>query len=117
MEITLAFGIAVGGIFLSLALSKIRYRIRQFLEAFLLWTNKRFVYPLLLSHHRYLGPWSRANALLQSIYLVVTIFCLRYKVSSISKAGLRAANLSLINLVRSFLALLLTFSQISSAFP
>jgi hypothetical protein len=99
MEITLAFGIAVGGIFLSLALFKIRHRIRQFLEAFWLWTNKHFVYPQLLRRHRYLGPWSRADALLQSVYFGVIVFCLIYKVSSISKAGLRAANLSLINLI------------------
>jgi hypothetical protein len=64
MEITLAFGIAVGGIFLSLALFKIRHRIRQFLEAFLLWMNKHFVYPPLLRRHWYLGLWSRADVLL-----------------------------------------------------
>jgi len=99
MEITLAFGIAVGGVFLSLTLFMLRYHIRQFLEAFLLWANKHFVYPQLLRRHRYLGPWSRADVLLQSVYFAVIVFCLRYKVSSISKAGQRAANLSLINLV------------------
>lgn len=99
MEITLAFGIAVGGVFLSLTLFMLRHHIRQFMEAFLLWTNKHFVYPQLLRRHRYLGPWSRADVLLQSVYFAVIVFCLRYKVSSISKAGLRAANLSLINLV------------------
>jgi len=99
MEITLAFGIAVGGIFLSLALFKIRHRIRQFLEAFSLWTKKHFVYPQCLRRHRYLGPWSRADVLLQSVYFAMNVFCLIYKASSISKAGLRAANLSLINLI------------------
>jgi len=99
MEITLAFGIAIGGVFLALACFKIRHRIRQFLEAFLLWTNKHFVYPRLLGRHRYLGPWSRADVLLQSVYFAAIIFCLRYEVSSVSKAGLRAANLALINLV------------------
>jgi hypothetical protein len=34
MRINLAFGIAVSGTFLSLALFRIRHRIRQFLEAF-----------------------------------------------------------------------------------
>ncbi|KAG9231519.1 cell surface metalloreductase [Amylocarpus encephaloides] len=99
MEITLAFGIAVGGVFLSLTLFMLRHHIRQVMEAFLLWTNKHFVYPQRLRRHRYLGPWSRADVLLQSVYFAVIVFCLRYKVSSISKAGLRATNLSLINLV------------------
>jgi hypothetical protein len=102
MEITLAFGIAVGGIFLSLALFKIRHRIRQFLEAFSLWIKKHFVYPQCLRRHRYLGPWSRADVLLQSVYFATNVFCLIYKVPSISKAGLRAANLSLINLIPLF---------------
>jgi hypothetical protein len=102
MEITLAFSIAVGGIFLSLALFKIRHRIRQFLKAFLLWMKKHFVYPQCLRRHRYLGPWSRADVLLQSVYFGMNIFCLIYKVPSISKAGLRAANLSLINLIPLF---------------
>jgi hypothetical protein len=102
MEITLVFGIAIGGIFLSLALFKIRHRIRQFLEVFLLWIEKHFVYPQCLRRHRYLGPWSRADVLLQSVYFATSVFCLIYKVPSISKAGLRAANLSLINLIPLF---------------
>jgi hypothetical protein len=102
MEITLAFAIAVGGIFLSLALYKLRHRIRQFLEGFSLWTYKHFVYPQCLRRHRYLGPWSRADVLLQLIYIAVHVVCLRVKVSSISEAGLRAANLSLINLIPLF---------------
>ncbi|KAH8799661.1 cell surface metalloreductase [Xylogone sp. PMI_703] len=102
MEITLVFGIAVGGVFLSLALFNIRHRIRQFLKAFSLWANKHFVYPQCLRRHRYLGPWSRADILLQSVYIATNIFCLAYKVSGISKAGLRATNLSLINLIPLF---------------
>jgi hypothetical protein len=76
MEITLAFGIAVGGIFLSLAPFKIRHRIRQFLEAFSLWMKKHFVYPQCLCRHRYLGPWRRADVLLQSVYFAMNVFCL-----------------------------------------
>jgi hypothetical protein len=105
MEITLAFAIALGGIFLSLALFKLRHRIKQFLKAFSLWTYKHFVYPQFVRRYRYLGPWSRADILLQSIYIAANIFCLSFRVPSISKAGLRAANLSLINLIPLFSSL------------
>jgi hypothetical protein len=99
MEITLAFAIALGGIFLSLALFKLRHRIRQFLKAFSLWTYKHFVYPPLVRRHRYLGPWSRADILLQAVYIGANAYCLRFWEPPISMVGRRAGNLSLINLI------------------
>lgn len=102
MEITLAFAIAGGGILLSLALFKLRHRIRRFLKGFSFWTYKHFVYPQFLHRHRFFGPWSRADVLLQSIYIAGNVLCVAVKVSSVSEAGLRAANLSLINLIPLF---------------
>jgi hypothetical protein len=78
----------MGGVFLSLTLFMLRHHVRQFMEVLVLWTNKHLVDPQLLRRHRYLGPWSRAHVLLQFVYFAVIVFCLIYKVSSISTSAL-----------------------------
>ena len=60
-------------------------------------------YPYIVHRHRFLGPWTLADVLLQVIYIAGTSFCLAFRVSDIAKAGARAGNLSLINMAPLFL--------------
>ncbi len=58
---------------------------------------KYFVYPQL--RHRLTGAWNPAGVILGLLYSGVNVFCICFKVHSVWMAGLRAANLSLINLI------------------
>ncbi len=59
---------------------------------------RHLVYPQAISH-RYIGRWSRADILMQVIYVGVNVLCVCFKAPSLSSTGFRAANLSLINTV------------------
>jgi hypothetical protein len=65
-------------------------------------TFQHLVFPQLLYRNRYLGPWSRADVLMQSCYIAANAFCLGFKAVSLSEAGIRAAHLSLINIAPAF---------------
>ena len=100
IEITEAYAIAMGGFFILLILWNLRYRIRKVLAYLSVWVSKHFVYPQLLDRHRYLGPWTRADIVLQATYIILNGYCvITYRPESIGRVGLRAANLPLINLI------------------
>ena len=108
--ITEAYTIAMGGFFGLLILWNLRYHIAQFLESLSLWVSKLFVYPQLIDRHRYIGPWSPADVVLQLAYIIANGYCvITYKPESIRLVGVRAANLSLINLFPLFVGPYLSF--------
>ena len=57
----------------------------------------------LVRRHRFLGPWTLADVIIQLIYIASNSFCLGFRVSGVKKAGIRAGILSLINLIPLFL--------------
>ena len=67
-----------------------------------LFTSKHLTYPYVLHRHRLIGPWSRFEFLLQVVYLTINIFCLSFRLSGVAKAGTRAGNLSLVNMIPLF---------------
>jgi hypothetical protein len=102
MEITKVYAIAAGGVLLIFISVNLRpYIARSWATAALL-TDKYLTYPQLLHRHRFLGPWSPSSIGLQLLYIGVNVLCLWLHVPSIWTAGLRAANLSLINLIPLF---------------
>ena len=64
-----------------------------------LFSFKYFVYPQLLGRHRLAGPWNPAGIIAELLYSGVNAFCVSFKVRTVWMAGLRAANLSLVNLI------------------
>jgi len=70
---------------------------------------KHFSYPLVLERHRLIGPLTRADLFYHVSYMAVNIFCGTFRVSSIADVGTRAGNLSLINVMPSYLAYHLSF--------
>jgi hypothetical protein len=102
MEITQLYAIAAGGILLFLVLINIRPYVEAFLRAVSLPVSKHLTYPRIIHRCRYFGPWSRADVIIQLFYIAVNMFCVGFRVPNISTAGLRAANLSLINMVPNY---------------
>jgi len=99
MNITQVYAVAAGSFFLCLVLFRIRHYVNSFLKAVHLQASQYLIYPQLIHRQRYLDPWSWADGLLQLSYIAVNMFCIGFKAPSIYTASLRAADLSLINLI------------------
>jgi len=109
MNITQAYAIAAGGIFLIFVLANCRPHMAQLIKHVSLFTSKHLTYPHLISRHRFLGLWTRADVLVQLIYVAANVFCLSFQAPTVSQAGLRAGTLSLINMVPLFAGFHISF--------
>jgi len=103
MEITRAYATAVGGVFSIYFVIAILPYLMPFIEKISLFASKHLIYPQFIRRHQLLGPWTLTGIFTQLAYIAVNVFCFSFRVSSISNAGLRAANLSLINMMPLFL--------------
>ena len=109
MEIIQAYATAVGGVFSIYFVIAILPFLMPFIEKISLLAFKYLIYPQFLRRHRLLGPWTPADILIQLVYIAINVFCFSFRVSSISNAGLRAGDLSLINMIPLFLGPHLSF--------
>lgn len=60
------------------------------------------VYRNVLDRHRLLGPWSRAGVIIQLIYVIGNVSCLKFWNTTVSQTGLDAGTLAIINMVPLF---------------
>lgn len=109
MEIIQAYAIAVGGVFSIYFVIAILPYLKPFIAKISLFAFKHLIYPQFLRRHQLLGPWTLAGTFIQLTYIAINVFCFSFRVSSISNAGLRAGNLSLINIMPLFLGPHLSF--------
>lgn len=109
MNPTSIYAIAAGGVVVLLIVIKSLVSVEQVLRALALLTAKHLTYPYLVRRHRLLGPWSRADVLLQLIYYTINIFCMTFGVTSVKEAGARAGTLAMINMSPSFFGFHLSF--------
>ena len=114
MDVPQIYSTAAGGFFLVFIL--VNFLSRTVRERIALFTSKHLTYSYFIHRHRLLGPWTRSGILVQLIYIALNVFCLGFRVSTLPKAGLRAGNLSLANMIPllagphlSFLADILSF--------
>lgn len=114
MDVPQIYATAAGGFFLVFIL--VNFLSRTVRERIALFTSKHLTYSYFIHRHRLLGPWTRSGILVQLIYIALNVFCLGFRVSTLPKAGLRAGNLSLANMIPllagphlSFLADILSF--------
>ncbi|KAF2113725.1 hypothetical protein BDV96DRAFT_601202 [Lophiotrema nucula] len=98
----LAYAVAYGGFFMLLVCLAYRSQIARFSNSVRVLVTQHLVYPPIVHRHQHIGPWSRANVLLQLIYAGISCLCLTYKAKDIPSVGLRAARISLINLIPAF---------------
>ena len=117
MDLTAKYSLAAGGIFSLLLLAQLIPRIARLFGGVSIFVSKHVIFPYILKRHEVVGPWTRATVAVHLIYIAANVFCLGFHTSSVSKAGLRAETLSLINIVPlfagphlSFLADVLGFS-------
>jgi hypothetical protein len=102
MDITQKYATAAGGVFFIFTLVNLLPHITPLMGHISLFTSKHLTYPYLIYRHRFLGPWSPADGLVQLIYLTANVFCFSFRVATISEVGLRAGTLSLINMIPLF---------------
>jgi hypothetical protein len=102
MEITLIYAIVMSSSFCLLLLINslpLIARLARYLSPLVL---KHLIYRYILYRHPLLGPWSRADVLVQLIYIAGNICCFEFWDTTISQAGLRAGTLAMINLIPLF---------------
>jgi hypothetical protein len=78
MDISQAYAIVVGGSFCLLLLINglpLIARLVRYLSPPL---SKHLIYRYVLYRHRLLGPWSRADVLVQLIYIAGNIYCFEF---------------------------------------
>ena len=102
MEITQAYAVAASSIVMFSILANALPSITRFLKFISSFASQHLTYPYFLSRHRFLGPWTRGDVLIQLIYITGNVFCLSFRASTVSQAGFRAGTLSLINVVPLF---------------
>lgn len=109
MDIIQTYAVAAGGILFALFLINLLPYLASLWKHISLFTSKHLTYPYLLHRHRLIGPWSRAEVLIQVAYVTANFFCLSFKVLDVAKAGTRAGTLSLVNMIPLFAGPSLSF--------
>ncbi len=117
MDVIQIYATAAGGFFFVFIIVNLLSHTVRFREKISLLTFKHLTYSYFLNRHRLLGPWSRTDVLVQLIYITINVFCLSFRVSTISKAGLQAGNLSLVNMIPLFAGTHLSFLADLLGFP
>jgi len=100
MDIPQIYTTAAGGFFLVFIL--VNFLSRTIRDRISLFTSKHLTYPYFFHRYRLLGPWTRSGLLVHLIYVAINAFCLGFRDSAPSKAGHRAGNLSLANMIPLF---------------
>jgi predicted ferric reductase len=99
MDTSLVYAIVIGGSFLFLLLINGLPLITRLVRYLSPLVSKHLIYRYILHRHRLLGPWSRADVLVQIIYIAGNICCFEFWDTTTSQAGLRAGALAVINLI------------------
>lgn len=109
MDPTQVYAISLGIVFFVCVVVRGTIYLTWLLQRYNTFFAKHFSYPLVLKRHRLLGPLTRAHLFYYVSYLGVNVFCGTFRVSNIADVGTRAGNLSLINVMPSYLAYHLSF--------
>lgn len=102
MKITQVYAMAVGSAFLILLSISFLFYLVVLMKKVSLEVSRFLIYPQFLHHHQFLDPWTWADVLIQLTYIIINIFCISFQIFFISETGLRAGNLSLLNMISLF---------------
>lgn len=95
------YAIALGGILLTLLLTNVLPLVPSptFSNPPLFRQASRYLrYGYIVRRHRFLGPLTCVDVVLWVIYIAGNSICIGFRVDDVGKAGVRAGNLSLINM-------------------
>jgi hypothetical protein len=110
MDTIAVYALMIGSIWTIFLFINLLPYLTQIRERICLLAAFHLTYPYLIHRHRFLGPWNRANCLLQVLYLATNVLCLGFQASSIYESGSRAGTLALLNILPSFIGPNLSFS-------
>lgn len=96
------YAIAAGGSIVLLLFINSATHLTRFLGPCPTLIQKYFLLLTLVGRHRFFGPWTFAQVSFQLVYLIANIFCASFKVSTAKEASVRAAHLSLINMIPAY---------------
>ena len=99
MEPTEAYSFGLGALSLVFMFINFRPYFTRILEIGHVWTSEWLIFPQLLDRHPLVGPWSALDVAVQVVYTGANLFCIWFQATSAGVRGLRAAKLSLINMV------------------
>lgn len=97
------FGVTVGGILLLLFVLRARPSFTYLADPISVWVSKHLLYPYFLNRHRWVGPWTRAGAIICLIYGGLNIFLLLFQVKSEGDTNLKSGRLALLNMIPLFM--------------
>lgn len=60
---------------------------------------KHLAFSYVIERHRYIGPWTRLDVLVCTVYFAMNVFCVTFRVPSWPEAGRRAAAMCLVNMI------------------
>lgn len=103
------YGCILGGFFVLLLSIRCFPVIETSFHYISLFISKHMTLRLALRRHRFAGPWSRADVLIQLMYLVINLFLIGFRVTSLKQAGQQAGLISMINMVPLFFGFHLSF--------
>jgi hypothetical protein len=109
MDFPQLYAIAAGGVFVILIIIKHFPSIKRLIRLLILLASEHLTYPLVLRRYRFLGPWSRADVLIQLAYLAINIFLITFGITSFKDAWTRAGTVSVVNLMPLFFGFHLSF--------
>ena len=98
MELATSYAVALGGSFILLLLFRASIYVFYLLKPW-----KHFLNAPMVRRHRAVGPWTYTRVFMQLVYIAANGFCLIFNVSTAYQASSRAAHLSLINLIPTYL--------------
>lgn len=102
MDISVIYAMVIGSSFCLLLLINSLPLITRLAKYLPPLVSKHLIYRYILHRHRLLGPWSRADVLVQLIYITGNICCFEFWDTTITQVGLRAGTLAVINLIPLF---------------
>jgi hypothetical protein len=109
MDFPQIYAIAAGGVFVILIIIKYFPAIKRLIQLLVLLASDHLTYPLVLRRYRFLGPWSRADVLIQLAYLAINIFSITFGITSFKDAWTRTGTVSVINIILLFFGFHLSF--------
>ncbi|KAH7304619.1 hypothetical protein B0I35DRAFT_363151 [Stachybotrys elegans] len=112
------YALAFSGLFIILFVVALFHPLfLRFSKPVAVFINRALFYTPLLHRHRFFGPWTTAEFVVQSGYVIANLVSISFNASSVSMASLCAGRLALFNMIPLFLSPDLAFLADSLGLP
>ncbi|KAH7303366.1 hypothetical protein B0I35DRAFT_365043 [Stachybotrys elegans] len=112
------YALAFSGLFIILFVVALFHPLfLRFSKPVAVFINRALFYTPLLHRHRFFGPWTTAEFVVQSGYVIANLLLISFNASSVTMASLCAGRLALFNMIPLFLSPDLAFLADSLGLP